>query len=41
MEKHFDVQGRLRIFDAFLAKYDADVGTESLTAAQRPIRLFL
>jgi hypothetical protein len=30
MEKHFDVQGRLRIFDAFLAKYDADVGQNRL-----------
>ena len=30
MEKHFNVQGRLRIFDAFLVKYDADAGQKRL-----------
>lgn len=30
MEQHFEVQGRLRIFDAFLVKYDADAGQKRL-----------
>ena len=30
MEQHFEVQGRLRIFDAYLVKYDADAGQKRL-----------
>ena len=30
MEQHFEVRGRLRIFDAFLVKYDASAGQKRL-----------
>lgn len=30
MEAHFDTEGRLRVFDAFLVKYDADAGQKRL-----------